>query len=357
MATQLTTRERFQRMFEHRTADRVPIVDGPWSATIERWQAEGLPKDVHWADYFGVDRMAHVGGDNSPALPEAVVEETGEYTIATTRWGQTVKNWKHANSTPGVLHSTITSPDVWRQMKARMVPHPDRINWKNLRDNYRAWREKGWWIEGGLWFGFDVTHARMVGTEEFLLAMVEQPEWCMDIFEHELTTSLALLDMIWDAGYTFDAVRWPDDMGYKQTQFFSLPMYRELLKPFHKRAIQWAHAKGIHACLHSCGNVYPFIPELVEIGLDCLNPLEVKAGMDPLHVKKTWGDKLVLHGGINAMLWHKPEQIEAEMRRVVPRMIADGGYIFSSDHSVPSSVSLEDFRRIIELARQLGAYE
>ena len=145
-------------------------------------------------------------------------------------------------------------------------------------------------------------------------------------------------------------------MGYKRNQFFSLRTYRELLKPVHQRAIDWAHAKGVKAHLHSCGDVRPFVPELVEIGLDALNPLEVKAGMDPVALKRQFGDKLVLHGGINAVLWDKPDPIEAEMRRVIPVLKEDGGYIFSSDHSVPSSVSLEDFRRIIDLAKTLGAY-
>ncbi len=145
-------------------------------------------------------------------------------------------------------------------------------------------------------------------------------------------------------------------MGYKHNQFFSLTMYRELLKPVHARAIEWAHARGINAHLHSCGDMRPLVPELVEIGLDALNPLEVKAGMDPLALKAEYGDRLVLHGGINAVLWTKPEKIEAEMRRVVPALKEGGGYIFCSDHSVPSAVSLEDFRRIIELAKELGAY-
>ena len=100
----------------------------------------------------------------------------------------------------------------------------------------------------------------------------------------------------------------------------------------------------------------PLIPELMDIGLDCLNPLEVKAGMDPVQVKNDYGDRLVLHGGINAMLWDDLPAIEAEMRRVVPAMKEGGGYIFSSDHSVPSSVSLAGFRRIVELAKELGAY-
>jgi uroporphyrinogen decarboxylase len=98
------------------------------------------------------------------------------------------------------------------------------------------------------------------------------------------------------------------------------------------------------------------VPELVEIGLDALNPLEVKAGMDPIALKQKFGDKLVFHGGINAVLWDKPELITAEMRRTVPVLKQNGGYIFSSDHSVPPTVSLEDFRHITGLAKTLGAY-
>jgi len=79
--------------------------------------------------------------------------------------------------------------------------------------------------------------------------------------------------------------------------------------------------------------------------------------MNPLAIKQKFGRDLVLHGGINAVLWDQVEAIEAEMRRTVPAMKESGGYIFSSDHSVPDSVSLEDFRRIIALAKQLGRYD
>ncbi len=145
-------------------------------------------------------------------------------------------------------------------------------------------------------------------------------------------------------------------MGYKRHQFFSLKMYRQLIKPFHQRAIDWAHAKGIKAHLHSCGDINPFVPELIGMGLDALNPLEVKAGMDPLRLKREYGKDLVLHGGINAVLWDRPDLIQAEMARLIPTLKESGGYIFSSDHSVPSSVSLEGFRQITALAKQLGAY-
>jgi len=343
-------------MYEHREADRVPIIDIPWAATVERWRAEGMPEDTGFVEFFGLDRVAGINVDNSPRFEVKTIEETDEYTIRTTSWGATLKNWKHMASTPEFLDFTIVDRDSWDRAKARMTPTRDRADWRYLKANYPKWKDSGTWIQAGLWFGFDITHAWTVGTERVLYALVEDPEWCRDMFAHELETHLALLDMVWEAGYEFDCVSWPDDMGYKGTQFFSLDMYRDLLKPFHKRAIEWAHAKGAKAHLHSCGDINPFVPELIGIGLDGLNPLEVKAGMDPVHLKKTYGDDLVFHGGINAVLWDHPDEIRAEIERVVPAMKQNGGYIFSSDHSVPSSVSLEGFREIVSLAKQVGSY-
>lgn len=353
---EMTSRERFTRMFAHQAADRVPVIDDPWSATLERWRSEGMPAGADYVEYFGLDRIVRLETDNSPRLPVRVVEETEDYIINTTRWGLTVKNWKHAASTPQLLDATITDRNSWEKAKARMKPERDRVDWAHLAREYPRWRANGAWVEAVLIFGFDITHARVVGTERVLFALVEDPKWCREMFSHQLETGLALLEMAWDAGYRFDAIYWPDDMGYKGKQFFSRAMYRSVLKPYHRRAVEWAHERGIRAHLHSCGDINPFLPELVEIGLDALNPMEVKAGMDPLRLKRDYGDKLVLHGGINAALWHEPDRFMAEMERLVPALKEDGGYILASDHSVPSSVGLEDFRRFVTRAKELGAY-
>jgi uroporphyrinogen decarboxylase len=354
--TTFTTHERFRRMFAHQEADRVPIIDDPWAATIERWQQEGMPADISFVDYFDLDHVGRFRVDNSPQFEERVLWESETEKAYTSSWGVTMKQWKHAASTPEFLAHTVVDPASWKIAKARMIPARDRIRWDYLAANYPIWQEKGYWTQAILWFGFDVTHSWMVGTERVLLALAENPAWVRDMIETELETDLALWDMVWDAGYRFDSVFWYDDMGYKGHQFFSMRTYRNILKPFHQRAIDWAHKKGIKAHLHSCGDVRPFVPELIAMGLDALNPLEVKAGMDTVALKREYGKDLVLHGGINAVLWDQPDAIRAEMERVVPIAKESGGYIFSSDHSVPSSVSLEDFRRITNLAKKLGAY-
>jgi uroporphyrinogen decarboxylase len=355
--TQMTSRERFTRMFEHREADRVPIIDSPWDATIERWRAEGMPEGMDFEDFFDIDRVTVLFVNGSPRYEKRTLEDTDVHTIYTSEWGVTMKQWKHTASTPEFLDFTIVDRASWQEAKKRISSGPDRINWAWLEANYPVWQQRGDWLQAALWFGFDVTHSWTIGTERVLMNLIEDPAWLMDIFETMLETNLALWDRVWDAGYRFDSVFWWDDMGYKGHQFFSLRKYRQVLKPFHQRAIDWAHAKGIKAHLHSCGDVRPFVPELVAMGLDALNPLEVKAGMDPLALKREFGKDLVLHGGVNAVLWDQPELVRAEMERVLPLLKESGGYIFSSDHSVPSSVSLEDFRGIVELAKQLGSYQ
>lgn len=353
----MKTNERVKRMYEHREADRVPITDSPWHGTILRWQREGMPEGMPWEKFFDVDLFTTLSVDVSPRYPKQTIEETNDYRIYTTPYGVTIRQHKDIiDSTPEFLGYRITDADTWREAKARMTPSDERINWTELESNYKTWKAEGRWINAGCWFGFDVLHSWAAGIENVLVAMAQDPEWVVDAFNTYLDMSIALYDRIWEKGYEFDSIFWWDDMGYKLTPFFSTRMYRELLKPVHKRAIEWAHAKGIKAELHSCGFIEPLLPDLIEIGLDGLNPIEVKAGMDPVKLKRMYGDKLVLHGGVNAVLWDKPQQIMEEIERVLPALKKDGGYIFSSDHSIPNNVSLQDFRQIVAIVKKAGTY-
>ena len=352
----MTSKERFSRMFEHREADRIPIIDEPWAGTLRRWHREGMPEGMDWRDYFDVDKVQSIGVDITPRYEVKVLEETDRYRIVTTPWGVTLKNFKEMDSTPEFIDYKVTTPEAWAEAKARMTTEDDRIDWALLKREYPKWVAEGRWIEAGFWFGFDVTHSWMSGTETVLVAMYEEPDWVVDMFNTYLDSCIALFQKVWDAGYRFHSIRWPDDMGYKGTTFFSNDMYRELLKPVHKRAVDWAHEKGIYAHLHSCGDVMTRVDDLVDIGIDALNPLEVKAGMEPVTLKRKYGDRLTLHGGINAVLWDNRDAIVSEIERVVPALKENGGYIFSSDHSIPNSVSLENMRAIVDTVKRAGTY-
>lgn len=352
----MTSWERFKRMYEHREADRIPIIDEPWSGTLRRWRREGMPEGMDWCDYFDVDKLGIINIDISPHMPEITLEETDRYYIRTSPWGVTMKHFKEEDSTPEFLDFTITTQEAWDQAKKQMTLEDDRIPWEMLRQNYDKWRAEGRWIRAVFWFGFDVTHSWMMGTENTLVAMMEEPELVEDMFDTYLSRCETLFSRVWDAGYHFDEIFWYDDMGYKGTTFFSPNMYRSMLQPYHKRAVDWAHNRGIYAQLHSCGDVMTLLPDIVATGVDALNPLEVKAGMDAFKIKKEYGDRLVLHGGINAVLWNDKDAILEEIDRKVPVLKENGGFIFSSDHSIPNSVSLENMKAIVEEVKRVGRY-
>ncbi len=354
--SRMTTHERFLRALTHREADRIPIIDEPWQGTLRRWRREGMPEGVDWEDYFGVDKQGIINIDISPRYEVRILEENDRSYVATSSWGVTMRHFKEEDSTPEFLDFKVNTEEAWEAAKARMTLEDDRIPWDYLKENYPKWRAEGRWIRAVFWFGFDVTHSWMFGTEDFLIALMEEPELCEDIFATYLDRSMALFQRIWDAGYHFDEIFWYDDMGYKDTTFFSPRLYRQLLKPCHKKAVDWAHAHGIFAHLHSCGNVMTLVPDILETGVDALNPLEIKAGMQPLLLKEQYGDQLTLHGGVNAVLWNDRDAIVAEIERVVPILKQRGGYIFSSDHSIPNSVSLENFKHIIDAVKKHGSY-
>jgi len=352
----MTSRERIQRMYEHREADRVPIIDSPWAGTIRRWHQEGMPSNVDWCDYFGTDKMAEINIDISPRYESRIIEETDRYYIDIDSWGVTSKHFKEEDSTPEFLDFKITTQEDWEKAKLRMTLEDDRIPWQYLKNNFETWRQEGHWIRGVFWFGFDVTHSGMTGTETMLIAMLEEPEWVEDMFDTYLQRSITLFDRIWDAGYHFDEMFWYDDMGYKGTSFFSPNIYRSLLQPYHKKAVDWAHDHGIVSQLHSCGNLNALLPDIVATGVDALNPIEIKAGMDVIKLKKEYGDKLLLRGGINAVNWDNTEIILAEINEKIPVLKENGGFIFSSDHSIPNSVSFENMTAIINEIKKIGRY-
>jgi hypothetical protein len=110
------------------------------------------------------------------------------------------------------------------------------------------------------------------------------------------------------------------------------------------------------ACLHSRGNSRPFVPELVELGLDALNPTEAKAGLDPLKLKPGPGVSLTLQGGMNALLWNDLEAMDAVVCEPVPALKESGGFVLATDHSIPTHVSVPDRKHVLAVVREVGQY-
>jgi len=351
----MMSQERVLLALQHKEADRVPIFDQPWTSTVERWHREGLPEDQSPADYFGFD-IQTFAFDRSLQLEIKVIEETADYVIKTWGDGVTIKVDKHTSGL-ALLAFTVTSRDLWEEYKPRMTWNDSRVDWGKQRKRYDEARSRGLFCCPLFLSGF-LPACDMVGPERLMVAMLEDPEWVKDMFMTDAGLCVTILEEMMARGFDFDAGWLGDDLGYKNTSLISPAMYRELVMPAHKLICDCFKSRGKPMLLHSDGNVSGLIPLFIEAGFDCLQPLEAKAGMDLVELKKAYGDRLALFGGIDArdMADPDPAVIEREIASKVPIAKQGGGYLFHSDHSVPDNVSFQQFCRVMELAAKYGKF-
>ena len=163
----------------------------------------------------------------------------------------------------------------------------------------------------------------------------------------------------------FDAFFDFNDMGYRNGLLFSPKTYQQTHREADEMVYSFFHQRNMPILLHSCGNVKELIPELIGVGLDCLQPLEVKAGMDLTELKRKYGDKLTFMGGIDVRNMADPDlsaglsnlsKIEQEIKTKFEVAKKGGGYIYHSDHSVPNNVSFQQYKRVMELVKKYGEY-
>ena len=353
----MTALERINLTLAHREPDRVPIYDGPWDTTIARWHGEGLPADQTPDEFFGYD-MLRLIADWSLLLPVESVEETEDYLIVRNSDGGLEKNFKGRTTTPQWTDFAVKSPTDWYELKPLLTWSPQRVDWEAARRLARLRAERGLWFHVVIASGWDRLQS-LVGTEQLLLAMAEQPEWVQDMCDTAADLACTILEEVAGAGIEFDCAFLLDDLGYRNGPLFSPAMFARFEFANHQRIYQVAHSLGLWTILHSCGNMQAHLPALIEAGLDCLQPLEVKAGMDLIELKQRYGEVLSFMGGIDVrkMAHPDPALIEEEIATKVTCAKQGGGYIYHSDHSVPDNVSFERYCRVMELVKKYGSYE
>jgi len=352
----MTSQERILLALLHKEADRIAIQDGPWATTVRRWHKEGLPENESPFSYFKYE-MISIGADLSFRLPGQTIEDTDEYTIVKNANGVIRKNWKNSTSTPELLGFTINSRETWEERKPLLKYDDKRIDWENALNTYNNARKAGYYISYSGAVGYD-KWGNIIGPENFLPAMLIDPDWVIDVYMTDIDLHISAVEEMLSRGLKFDGAFLYDDLGYRNGTFFAPETYREQLFPAHKRIFDFFKSKGMPVILHSCGNVNAFVPQFIEAGLTCLQPLETKAGMNLIELKKKYGDKLAFMGGIDvrAMSAEDPKVIEEEIKTKVSFAKRGGGYIYHSDHSVPDDVSFEQYKRVIELVHKYGKY-
>ena len=204
----------------------------------------------------------------------------------------------------------------------------------------------------------------MRGFENFLLDLALSPRMAETIMNKVLEYKLAYWDKaLEEVKDEIVVAAEADDLATQTGLLISKDMYRKLLKPLHQRLFAFIKAKAPRVKLfyHSCGAIYDLIPDLLEVGIDILNPVQVSAaGMDTARIKREFGNDLTLWGGgvdtQTVLPRGTPQEVRDEVKRRLDDLAPGGGFVFSAVHCIQADVPPANIQAMWEALQDYGAY-
>jgi uroporphyrinogen-III decarboxylase len=163
----------------------------------------------------------------------------------------------------------------------------------------------------------------------------KNPSFLHTVMDEYTKVNIEIIKRLSEAGV--DIVTFGDDLGYKENQFFSQKVFREFILPYHKRIYQACKKRGVLVVLHSCGKVDPFLPDLADAGLNCIQSLEATAGVDLKGLKESLGDRLCFMGGLDSsgvLTYGTPKEVEENVRHTINIAGSGGGYFVGPSHDI-----------------------
>jgi uroporphyrinogen decarboxylase len=201
--------------------------------------------------------------------------------------------------------------------------------------------------------GMDAWFLDLAGNQEFVRALMRK---LTDLMRASVEQLLS------EAGEYIDVLITGDDLGGQKAPLLSTAMYRQLIKPYHAELFSAIKARSkAKIFYHSDGNIYPLLNDLIEVGIDLLNPVHVSAGDmgDTARLKREFGDRLAFCGAIDtqSVLPHgSPEDVRREVRRRIKDLAPGGGYILASVHCIQPDVPPENVCAMLDEALVAGRY-
>lgn len=279
-------------------------------------------------------------------------------------------NRTHAHMPPGCLYFESSNPVLERVETTAQLK---KVKWKtyltdeqlrDLEDKAKfLYENTDYAIMGG--FGGNILECgqELRGWANFMMDLVSNRTFAEDLMDELVEMHLTNLDMYLEAvGDYIQIIQMGDDMGTQETSQISLDMYRELVKPRHRKVYQYVkeHSR-LYVFLHSCGSIYNLIPDLIEIGVDILNPVQTSAGgMDPARLKKEFGSKITLWGGgcdtQDVLPRATPEEIDAHVKERIRTFAPGGGFVFTQIHNVQADVPPENILAMFNAVKKYRNY-
>jgi len=228
--------------------------------------------------------------------------------------------------------STFLDPELKQSAREAFKQNPDSFLVAMI----------GWGIWEKLW--------QLRGFENALVDSVADPDFFEEVLDKHTEIMLRLVDFL--ADLPADAIMFGEDWGIQQGVMLGGERWRKFLKPRWAKIYEAIHATGKLVISHCCGSVAEIMPDIVEIGLDVLESIQVEAaGMDPYELKRRWGDKITFWGALGSQSiipFGKPDEIRAETRRLCREMGRCGGYILAPVKPLMPETPTENAVAIVE---------
>lgn len=382
----MNSRDRVRLALEHKEPDRVPFdlgatyVTGIHKHAYLRWrEALGLPRvepkifemlqQIALVDH---DMVEILGVDAKPVTPggsltfHADIKDMGAYTYFHDEWNI---GWRMPKD-GGMYYDMFDHPlagDITEETIADSPgPNPlDPTRFVGMRETARrvAEEEKRAVVVTQMTAGIAEMAAWMRGYEDYYIDLALNHQLVGRLMDKVKQTKAAYWERVLEeVGDYLDVMMLGDDFGGQNRLLMSPKTWRELIKPRLKELFDFLHSKSKgKVFLHSCGSIREVIPDLIEIGVDILNPVQLSAaGMDSAGLKREFGKDLTFWGGgIDTQLVlprGTPEEVRSEVRRRLEDLMPGGGFVFNPVHNIQGDVPAQNLMAMWETLREYGVY-
>jgi uroporphyrinogen-III decarboxylase len=329
---------------------------GPLIGLAEEWRVQGASEDEIAMVGFDWDYVAYVdcGGICGPfnAPDPVVLEDTDAYRIERDYLGRTVKLCKATATVPLPLDFPVKEMDDWLKLKPLYTFCEERIDCAAIAQAKTA-QADGAIVRCEIPGGWD-TVRELMGEEAACLAYYTQPDLMHDILETLRETSTKVLERVTEL-LVIDQLYVHEDMAGKSGPLIGPRQVVEYVAPHYQACWEIVSNCGTRLFNQdSDGNMTPVLDAFLDCGVNVMHPFEPAAGMDAVAVRKQYGDRLAILGGIDKhVLRQTKADIDRELEYKMQPVMQSGGTVFGLDHRIPNGTPLENYRYYVQRGREI----